>query len=204
MQEPKIKPIFFSMVGGVIISILFLMITFWIFYTYSTSPAAAKDALSTTAGFFGGVATLWAACIATYLFNDWREQKKYVLVSTLALEAHQEFIHARDKFSFYIYQHIYQIPPISYKEVDDEVFRAVVKANLLNDILIRFKYQPIKPCIDQFYKQGYCKLPVTIHNPDYLKAISKTQLDTFVNKAFSNYEILAQELLRCIEIVNKK
>lgn len=74
MQKPKIKPIFFSIVGGVIISILFLMITFWIFYTYSTSPAAAKDALSTTASFFGGVATLWAACIAAYLFHDWKDQ----------------------------------------------------------------------------------------------------------------------------------
>ena len=74
MKKSKIKPLVFSVFGAIIISILFLMICFWIFYTYAASPVAAKDALSTTAGFFGGVATLWAACIAAYLFNDWQSQ----------------------------------------------------------------------------------------------------------------------------------
>lgn len=105
-------------------------------FLYLCSSIAAKDALSTTASFFSGVATLWAASIAAYLFNDWTDQKKYDLISTIALKTHQDFIHARDKFSFYAYQHEYQIRPISYKEVDDEIFRAVIKANLLNDILI--------------------------------------------------------------------
>ena len=76
MKKSKIKPLVFSVFGAIIISILFLMICSWIFYTYAASPVAAKDALSTTAGFFvGGVATLWAACIAAYLFNDWQSQQ---------------------------------------------------------------------------------------------------------------------------------
>ena len=95
MQEPKIKPIFFSIVGGVIISILFLIITFWIFYTYSTSPTAAKDALSTTASFFGGVATLWAACIAAYLFTDWKDQAKFDFNKELIMDLLNSYIEMR-------------------------------------------------------------------------------------------------------------
>lgn len=81
------------MVGGVIISILFLMITFWIFYTYSNSPTSAKDALSTTASFFGGVATLWAACIAAYLFHDWKDQHNKNIQNNLILEVITNFRH---------------------------------------------------------------------------------------------------------------
>ncbi|WON81458.1 hypothetical protein OK024_07665 [Acinetobacter sp. UGAL515B_02] len=58
---------------------LFLLITFWIFYQYSWSAAAAKDALSTTGSYFGAVATLGATVVAAYLFNDWRVQKAFDL-----------------------------------------------------------------------------------------------------------------------------
>ena len=60
--------------GALILSSTFLLITFFIFYQYAESLDLAKDALNTTGAFFGGVATLWAACVAAYLFNDWREQ----------------------------------------------------------------------------------------------------------------------------------
>lgn len=36
-----------------------------------------SDALSTTGSYFGAVATLGAAVIAAYLFNDWRVVKQY-------------------------------------------------------------------------------------------------------------------------------
>jgi len=48
------------------------MATFLIF-AYS-SESALQDALSTTGSYFGAVATLGAAVIAAYLFNDWRDQ----------------------------------------------------------------------------------------------------------------------------------
>ncbi|WP_288384695.1 hypothetical protein [uncultured Acinetobacter sp.] len=75
----KIKPISFSFIISLAISFLFLLITFWIFYQYSWSAAAAKDALSTTGSYFGAVATLGASVVAAYLFNDWREQKVFDL-----------------------------------------------------------------------------------------------------------------------------
>ncbi len=54
---------------------LFLFV--FLFYLYGGGDGALKDALSMTASFFGGIATLVAAYIATQLFNDWRVVKQY-------------------------------------------------------------------------------------------------------------------------------
>lgn len=67
----KIKPFTFSFIVSLSIAFIFLIATFWIFYKYSWNPEAAKDALSTTGSYFGAAATLGAAIIAAYLFNDW-------------------------------------------------------------------------------------------------------------------------------------
>jgi len=52
-----------------------------IFYIYvnadSKTLATLKDSLSTTSGFFSGIATLVAAYIASKLFNDWKEEKNF-------------------------------------------------------------------------------------------------------------------------------
>ena len=49
----------------------------FIFYLYGGERSALEDALSMTASFFGGIATLVAAYVATQLFNDWRVVKQY-------------------------------------------------------------------------------------------------------------------------------
>ncbi|MEN8390200.1 hypothetical protein ABFP25_03400 [Acinetobacter indicus] len=51
----------------------------FIFYLYGGERSVLEDALSMTASFFGGIATLVAAYIATQLFNDWRVEKNYDL-----------------------------------------------------------------------------------------------------------------------------
>lgn len=48
-----------------------------IFYLYGGEDARLKEAFLTTSGFFGGIATLVAAYIATQLFNDWRVEKQF-------------------------------------------------------------------------------------------------------------------------------
>ncbi|MFN7095152.1 MAG: hypothetical protein ACK4M7_07290 [Burkholderiales bacterium] len=68
----NLKPITFSFIVSLGIAFVFLMATFLIF-AYS-SESALQDALSTTGSYFGAVATLGAAVIAAYLFNDWRDQ----------------------------------------------------------------------------------------------------------------------------------
>lgn len=78
MKKYEISPLAFSIGGAIILSILFLFITFWIFYTYADSTNGAKNALSTTGAYLGGVATIWAACVAGYLFRDWRIEKNLI------------------------------------------------------------------------------------------------------------------------------
>lgn len=73
----NIPPVKFSFAVGLVISFLFLFITFWIFYVFAWDANAAKDALSTAGSYFGAAATLGAAVIAAYLFNDWRVEKNY-------------------------------------------------------------------------------------------------------------------------------
>lgn len=79
----KLTPIKFSFAVSFIISLAFLFVTFWIFFEYSGSSSAAKDALSSAGGYFGALATLGAALIAAYLYTDW---KSPVFVSKLASE----------------------------------------------------------------------------------------------------------------------
>lgn len=65
------------------------------------NPSALKDSLSTTSGIFGGLATLAAAVIAAYLFNDWKEQHNKQISNSLALQAYEEFtVLEREVFEF--------------------------------------------------------------------------------------------------------
>lgn len=56
----------------------------FIFYLYGGERSVLEDALSMTASFFGGIATLVAAYIATQLFNDWREQHNKTILANEA------------------------------------------------------------------------------------------------------------------------
>ncbi|MCJ8162901.1 hypothetical protein [Acinetobacter zhairhuonensis] len=86
----NIRPIKFSFAVSLVISFAFLLITFWIFYKFSWDANAAKDALSTTGSYYGAAATLGAAIIAAYLFNDWRDQSVGELKSQRCLEINND------------------------------------------------------------------------------------------------------------------
>ena len=70
----KIKPIVFSFAVSIILASAFLVVIFWVIYTYLGDLEATKSTLNTTGSFFGGVSTLGAAVVAAYLFNDWKIQ----------------------------------------------------------------------------------------------------------------------------------
>lgn len=89
------KPFAFSVIISLLITFIFLIITFWIFYKYSNDSNSAIDALDTTGSYFGAIATLSAAVVAAYLFNDWRvvqsgisksEQAKLTLLSLIDVQ----------------------------------------------------------------------------------------------------------------------
>ena len=79
----KIKPFVFSVGVSLFIALIFLFITFWIFYEFSFSSKSSEISLATTGSYFGGVATLAAAIIAAYLYTDWKEPH---FISKIALE----------------------------------------------------------------------------------------------------------------------
>lgn len=136
-------PVKFSFTVSLVISFLFLLITFWIFYKYSWSAEAAKDALSTTGSYFGAAATLGAAIIAAYLFNDWKLQHNKVVEKELAWDVVQKFdaadLHlSQFKESFQLYKikcnFINEMPDDEFNNLDNE----------LNGILSSLNGLPLK------------------------------------------------------------
>lgn len=90
----KIKPIVFSFIVILILALVFLLATFWIIYTHFDDATAIKDAFNTTGSYFGGIATLGAATVAAYLFNDWREQQHHqnaLIFAQTTLESYKVF-----------------------------------------------------------------------------------------------------------------
>lgn len=76
----------FSIFVAVIITLFLVFSIFGILYFYWGDVTAVKDSLSTIAGFFGGFATLGAAVIAAYLFNDWKDEQLGVTRSQISKE----------------------------------------------------------------------------------------------------------------------
>ncbi|SSW84757.1 Uncharacterised protein [Klebsiella pneumoniae] len=69
-----------------LILLLLLISIFGILYFYWGNSKAIQDSLSTTGNIFGAIATLGAAGIAAYLFNDWREEHNHNFKSSILLE----------------------------------------------------------------------------------------------------------------------
>ena len=65
----------------------------FLFYLYGD----LKDALSDTASFFGGIATLVAAYVATQLFNDWKKEAKYTRNTQVLNEFWDNYIDVKIK-----------------------------------------------------------------------------------------------------------
>lgn len=165
----------------------------------------SADAISAFGSLLGALGAFFATIVAAYLFNDWKDQKKYEIVSTLALEAHREYMYAKDKYMFFLFQHIYKTPEITYKEVDDDFFRVVAKLNLLDAILDRFKFGiRLNDEIVNLYNKGYCKIPDYFRNIENLKNVNETQLNDIMQKAFKGENTLLKKLLDIIEKVEDK
>lgn len=81
----KINPIALSVIGGVFIFTITYII-FWVLFVCLDSPSATQAAINTLGSYFGGIATLWAACVAAYLFNDWRDQHNKNLEKDISMD----------------------------------------------------------------------------------------------------------------------
>lgn len=75
----KVKEKIVNILSIIFIVTLFLMSFTFIIFHNTDSATALKDAWSTLGSFFGGVATLTTAYVALLLFNDWRDEKRYLI-----------------------------------------------------------------------------------------------------------------------------
>ncbi|UOH16900.1 hypothetical protein [Acinetobacter sp. NyZ410] len=70
-----------------------------------------KEALSITASFFGGFATLTAAFIASKLFNDWKDQHNKQIINNFGLQVYENFTEFEKKLSIH-QQYLQQLDEI--------------------------------------------------------------------------------------------
>ncbi|WP_151980598.1 hypothetical protein [Acinetobacter guerrae] len=92
--------IFSTFVTIVITSILLLSILA-IILCYWGDVNAFKDSISIVVGIFGGLTTLGAAIIASYLFNDWRHQQKHqnaARLGEIALKSYKNYEKELERF----------------------------------------------------------------------------------------------------------
>ena len=81
----KINPLTLSIIGGLLI-FLVTYILFWVLFLCLDSPNASQEAVNILGSYFGGITTLWAAIVAAYLFDDWRDQEKIIFIRNVAYE----------------------------------------------------------------------------------------------------------------------
>jgi hypothetical protein len=85
MELRKINPVALSVIGGCFI-FLATYILFWVLFLCLDSPNASREAIDILGSYFGGITTLWAAIVAAYLFDDWKEQADYETKKELSLD----------------------------------------------------------------------------------------------------------------------
>ncbi len=76
-------------IGLILIILLFSI--FGILYFFWGNVKAVQDSLSTTGSIFSAIATLGAAAIAAYLFNDWKDQQRHQNSIQFGIEVYASF-----------------------------------------------------------------------------------------------------------------
>ncbi len=128
----KFKLLIFQLcVIVLILAILFFSIT-WITIHLQAIKDFFKEAIDLTISFLGPVSTIFAAIIATYLFNDWKEQHNKTVIANEAKIAFKLICNERHFINDLIRElpnFINQKPKVFFTVNDNEVY------NLLTDLI---------------------------------------------------------------------
>lgn len=79
MKIPKLASTIFLTIA-ICTLYLFALIFYMLLNVDPKTATVLKDSLTLTSSFFGGIATLVATYIATKLFNDWRDEKIFLIL----------------------------------------------------------------------------------------------------------------------------
>ncbi|MEK5788851.1 hypothetical protein V3528_13930 [Acinetobacter johnsonii] len=141
------KPFVLSVLVSLVIALIFLLMTFWIFYEFSSTSRSAETSLATTGNYFGGVATLATAIIAAYLYSDWRDphnsnieaqHNKQILDSIRSIEPTEEKFHRL--ITDYIDGKMQLVGTIDLYLTDDEINTFYTNVNNLLSLLDELYY----------------------------------------------------------------
>ena len=160
----------------------------------STQPL--KDALSITASFFGGLATLTAAYIASRLFNDWKEQKKYEVPYSLTLDALTTYIKSKDTYFKYLVQYAinHKHEVISYATADNLFNEALLKIRLLDAACNALGIEGFNVEID-YVIRNYTSIQYPIENEEELKKLDYEKLKLIHKQMFKNDDQLRKKMI---------
>ena len=180
----------------------------WPSYTQEGADAVQRVLLSNKVNYWTGQECRefekeFAAYIGTQLFNDWKDQEKYRITSSLALDCLKDYLAAKDMLFFYLFQHVYNTPAITYKDLDDFFFQANHKITTLNEILGRLKKAEIdKEIVDSFYMKNYLEIAKYISSTEMLKQYSNNELKDYHEKFINNekMKLLPHKLLDVLKI----
>lgn len=75
------KPVIFSIIVATILGIILIITIFICLFFSWGSTSAFKDSIAIVGSLFGGCATLATGLIATFLFNDWKEQHNKTVIA---------------------------------------------------------------------------------------------------------------------------
>ncbi|WP_407581130.1 hypothetical protein [Acinetobacter pittii] len=119
-----------------IITIFIFGVIYYLMLNANNSAGIIKESLTLTANFFGGIATLAAAYVATILFNDWKEpyhQEKldkcmediieitYKVINYFAMEYSQKLIKIKSK----VIEKLYELEKVETKEEKTEILSEI-------------------------------------------------------------------------------
>ncbi|CAA0187961.1 hypothetical protein [Acinetobacter baumannii] len=170
------------LVCGVITIFLFGFIYYLMMNESVSSIALIKDSINLTASFFGGIATLVAAYIATLLFNDWKDQEKYKI--------HLKFIECVANDSLVL---ITELRKIAYPT---SKIKNAIKIYKKDDKNTEFTVEKIRALIDENYEANlfmakYFKA-VRYSIDRYSKFSKDTSLNLYKNLIILEYSNYAQ------------
>ncbi|MEX5380518.1 hypothetical protein [Acinetobacter towneri] len=142
----RINPFAFSLIGGLsIFTITYIL--FWVLFLCLDSPNTAKEAINVLGSYFGGIATLWAAVIAAYLFNNWRDENKAVFIQKFYYDLRGEVF---SLYESYLKLKTFLLDPNNrtlsndcydqfYKLESDFLLKADYTEQILNDLIYMLK-----------------------------------------------------------------
>ena len=178
-------------IGLILIFLLFSI--FGILYFYWVNVKAVQDSLSTTGSIFSAIATLGAASVAAYLFNDWKKQQRYqnsIEFGKIALDSFKKYDNSFDNLVDKLIIECSSLETESSYFIDEETLDYLTE-------LSEETYNLFYSFHDDFIEHLYVRYPLDHNN--------KLIIDSSVNEKIEKWEADINYVhKKIIELISEK